>query len=49
MSVSGQPNKKVMSRGHAIEVPPMPAERNANTKETGIPSEGAGDQPKKRR
>ena len=49
MSVTGQPNKKVMSQGHAIEVAPKPAERNANTKDTGIPSEGAGGQPTKRR
>ena len=49
MSATGQPNRKVMSHGHAIEVPPKPAERNANTKDTGIPSEGAGGQPTKRR
>lgn len=49
MSVAGQPNKKVMSQGHAIEVAPRLAERDANTKDTGVPSEGAGNQPKRRR
>lgn len=49
MSVAGQPNKKVMSQGHAIEVSPKLAERDANTKDTGVPSEGSGDLPKKRR
>lgn len=49
MSVAGQPNKKVMSQGHAIEVSPMLAGRDANTKDTGVPSERAGDQPKRRR
>ena len=49
MSVAGQPNKKVMSQGHAVEVSPKLAERDANTKDTGVPSEGSGDLPKRRR
>lgn len=44
-----QPNRKVVSQGKAVEVPPKPAERNAHTRDTGIPSEPAGAAPRQRR
>lgn len=49
MPMAEQPKKKVMSKGHAVEVMPEPIERDANVKDTGIPTEGAGDQPMRRR
>lgn len=49
MSVVHQPNRKVVTQGHEIEVPPRPAERGAHTGDTGIPSEPAADVPRQRR